>query len=213
MNTPHTPFDPALDQFRVPWDEKPRKALTKLVESGRLKPGKAIELGCGAARNAIYLAKHGFEVTGVDSDPSLIARAYKKAMAARVIARFVVDDLTNLQKINGPFDVLIDYSTMDDLTPEQRDRYVQNILPLTQPGSQFVLYCLEWTLSWWEKLTLRLLSGFGVGALTLEPGEVKRRFGEHFHISKIIEETQKKDYPRGFAVYLMTRKAVPAIAG
>jgi cyclopropane fatty-acyl-phospholipid synthase-like methyltransferase len=199
--------NPTLQEYRPPWDAGPRQALVKLVESGRLKPGRLIELGSGAARNAIYLAKKGFEVTGVDCNPSLINLARKKARAARVLANFVVDDLTNLQKVTGPFDVLLDYSTLDDMLPEQRDRYVQNILPLTRPGSQFVLYCLEWTLSWWERLTLRILSRFDIGQLVLEPGEVKRRFGEHFYIFKAAGETQKHEYPRGYAVYLMTRKA------
>ena len=203
----NTNDDLPLRDIRPPWDEKPRKALAQLVESGRLKPGRAVELGSGTARNAIYLAKNGFDVTGVERDAGLVALARKKAMAARVLAHFVVDDLTNLKNVTGPFDVLVDYSTLDDMTDEERDRYVQNVLPLTHPGSQFVLYCLEWTLSWWEKLTLRLLSRFGIGQLTLEPGEVKRRFGEHFHIYKVAGETQKHDYPRGYAVYLMTRKA------
>ncbi len=196
-----------LHTFRPPWDEGPRKAFARLVESGRLKPGRLIELGSGAARNAIYLATHGFDVTGVERDPALVSLARKKAMAARVAAKFVVDDITNIQNVTGPFDVLVDYSTLDDLTPEERDRYVQSVLALTQPGSQFVLYCLEWALSWWERLTLRVLSHFGFGQLTLEPGEVMRRFGEHFHIHKVAGETQKHDYPRGYAVYLMTRKA------
>jgi SAM-dependent methyltransferase len=201
-----------LHNFRPPWDDGPRKAFAGLVESGRLKPGRLLELGSGAARNAIYLAMHGFEVTGVDRDPSLVALARKKAMAARVPAKFVVDDLTNLQKVTGPFDVLVDYSTLDDLEPEERDRYVQSLLPLTRPGSQFVIYCLEWALSWWEKLTLRILSHFGFGQLTVEPGEVMRRFGEHFHIHKIAGETQKHDYPRGYAVYLLIRKATLSAA-
>ena len=56
----------ALQEYRPPWDAGPRQALVNLVESGRLKPGRLIELGSGAARNAIYFAKKGFEVTGVD---------------------------------------------------------------------------------------------------------------------------------------------------
>jgi hypothetical protein len=125
----------------------------------------------------------------------------------------VVDDLTNLQNVTGPYDVLVDYSTLDDLPPEQRDQYVQNVLPLTRPGSQFVLYCLEWTLAWWEKLVLRILSRFGFGPLVLEPGEVKQRFGDFFHIQKIAGETHKHEYPRGYAVYLMIRKATAAGLG
>jgi cyclopropane fatty-acyl-phospholipid synthase-like methyltransferase len=200
-------YDSTIGEFRTPWDAGPRKALENLVESGRLKPGRALDLGSGAARNALFLAQHGFDVTGVDCSPEVIDLARRRAMKAHLPVKFVIDDLTDLQEIDGTFDVLIDYSTLDDLHPEQRDRYVENVVPLTHPGSQFVLYCLEWTLSWWEKLTLQVLSRFGFGQLTLEPGEVERRFSKFFFIQKVAGETQKHNYPRGYAVYLMTKKA------
>jgi len=193
-------------EYRAPWDVVPREAFNNLVESGRLKPGRAVELGSGNASNAIFLAEHGFEVTAVDCNSASIELARKRAMVARVVVNFIMDDLTNLQKVNGPFEVLVDYSTLDDMTPEEHDSYVKNVLSLTRAGSQFVLYCLEWTLSWWEKLTLRLLSRIGVGQLTLEPGEVNHRFGEHFYINQVAGETKEYDYPRGYAVRLMTRK-------
>ena len=40
---------------RVPWDIGPRRELTELVESGRLQPCRAVDLGCGTASNAIFL--------------------------------------------------------------------------------------------------------------------------------------------------------------
>jgi hypothetical protein len=65
------------------------------------------------------------------------------AAAAGVAANFMQDDLTHLQHITGPFDLLVDYSALDDLAPLKRDLYSQNGLPLTRPGSRFVLYCFE----------------------------------------------------------------------
>jgi methylase of polypeptide subunit release factors len=43
--------------FRAPWDIGAREELVSLVESGRIQPGRAIDLGCGAGANAIYLAQ------------------------------------------------------------------------------------------------------------------------------------------------------------
>lgn len=199
-------FNNTSQEFRTPWDEGPRKAFHDLVTSGRLKPGRAIELGSGNGRNSIFLAKHGFEVTAVDNNTASIEVARRKALVARVAVNFVHDNLTNLKKVGGLFDLLVDYSTLDDMTCEERDSYVRNILPLTRPGSQFVLYCLEWTLVWWEKLTLKLLSRYGFGQLTVEPGEVKRLFGEHFYINLVAGESKEYGYPRNYAVYLMIRK-------
>ena len=36
------------------------------AQSSRIKPGTALELACGAGRNAIYLARQGFSVDAID---------------------------------------------------------------------------------------------------------------------------------------------------
>ena len=41
-----------------------RQELVELVESGRIKPCKAIDLGSGTASNCVFLAQRGFDVTG-----------------------------------------------------------------------------------------------------------------------------------------------------
>ena len=45
-----------------------------------LAPGKALDLACGAGRNAIWLAEHGWEVTGVDGAPTAIEFLRKRAL-------------------------------------------------------------------------------------------------------------------------------------
>lgn len=111
--------------------------------------------------------------------------------------RFVVDDLTDLQAVEGPFDLLVDYGALDDLRAEDRDLYVRNVLPLTHPDSRYLLWCFEWPTRWWERLVL---------AMALEPGEVERRFGGLFQIERIAGQANPSGWPRAFAAYLMTRK-------
>ena len=190
--------------FRMPWDMGPREELVQLVESGCITPCRAIDLGCGTGSNAVFLAQHGFDVTGVDFATSAIDKAKQKANTAKVDVEFVVDDLTNLREINGTFDFLVDYGALDDLTPNNRDRYVQNVLPLTHPGSRFLLWCFEWPLRWWE----RLVRSASIGAMSLEPGEADKRFSKHLFIERIAGNTEPdyKSWPPGFAAYLMTRK-------
>jgi len=189
--------------FRAPWDIGPREELVALVESGRLKPGRAIDLGSGTASNCIFLAQHGFDVTGVDYAAAAVALGQSRAREAGVTVRFVQDDLRNLSTVGGPFDLLVDYGTLDDLVPADRDLYVRSVVPLTRPGSQFLLYCFEWRLASWERLMIRL--GF-FGAMALEPGEVKRRFGPLFEIEKVAEGRNERGWPRAYATYLMIRK-------
>lgn len=44
----------------------PDENLVSYYERNLIHPGKALDLGCGPGRNAIYLAQQGFEVTGYD---------------------------------------------------------------------------------------------------------------------------------------------------
>ena len=50
------------------------------------EPGRALDLGCGTGTNAITLAQHGWQVTGVDFIPRSIQRARQKASKAGVNA-------------------------------------------------------------------------------------------------------------------------------
>jgi SAM-dependent methyltransferase len=184
----------------IPYDTGPREALVSLVESGRINPCRAIDLGSGTASNAIYLAQHGFDVTGVDFSPAAIEMGHVRAHEAGVEVAFIGDDHTNLQHVSDTFDQLVDYGTLDDLRLHQRDLYMKNVLPLTHQGRLFLLYCFEWELRWWERLLA------GLGGMALEPGETERRFGEYFEIERVAGEKTGSRFRPAYATYLMTRK-------
>ncbi len=190
----------------MPWDIGPRSELVELVKCGRIEPGRAVDLGSGTASNCIFLAKHGFDVTGVDYAKSAVELGRAKARKAGVSVDFIVDDLTDLRHITGTFDLLVDYGTLDDLSPKDRDLYVKNVLPLTHPNTLFLLFCFEWPPRWWE--------GPLFDRMAMRPGEVERRFGNYFEIER-ISGTKKPDfskYPPGYGVYLMKRngRVVPS---
>ncbi|MFW9964849.1 MAG: class I SAM-dependent methyltransferase [Candidatus Sifarchaeia archaeon] len=183
----------------VPWDIGPRSELVELVESGRVRPGKAIDLGSGTASNCIFLAQHGFDVTGVDYAKSAIALGYRRARQAGVSVDFIVDDLTDLRNIKGTYDLLVDYGTLDDLPPKERNLYVKNVLGLTHAETLFLLFCFEWSPRWWERPLF--------DRMAMRPGEVEQRFGNYFEIER-ISGTRTPDfskYPPGYGVYLMKR--------
>jgi SAM-dependent methyltransferase len=184
----------------IPYDIGPRQELVSLVESRRIKPCRAIDLGSGTASNVIYLAQRGFDVTGVDFSPAAIEMGRIRAREAGVEVTFIEDDLTNLQHVNGTFDLLVDYGTLDDLNPLQRDLYVENVLPLTHDRSLFVLYTFEWEFRWWEQ---PFVNRVGVA---MQPGEVERRFGEHFNIERVARVDTGSWLMPASMTYLMERK-------
>jgi methylase of polypeptide subunit release factors len=85
----------------LPWDMGPREELVQQVTTGQLTPCRAIDPGSGSASNVIFLAQYGFEVTGVDFTISANDRSLQTAKDAGVNARYIVDDLTNLQSVSG----------------------------------------------------------------------------------------------------------------
>lgn len=188
--------------FRMPWEIGPRQELVELVTAGRLRPGRAVDLGCGTGANAMFLARHGFDVTGIDFAPAALAKARVAAGRAGVSAEFVEDDLTDLRHDLGVFDLLVDYGTLDDLSAPKRARYVDNVAPLAAPGAQFLLWCFQWPPRRWERW-------LGVGPMA--PGEVHQRFGDLFDIEYLagtLSPNRVRPIP-GYAAYLLTRNGAP----
>lgn len=65
-----------------------------LVENIELLPGgRALDVAMGSGRNAIYLAKMGFDVEGVDVSPAVVNTALESARKAGVAIRVQVVDL------------------------------------------------------------------------------------------------------------------------
>ena len=188
---------------RMPWEIGPRRELVDLVSDGRLRPCRAVDLGCGTGANTVFLARQGFDVTGVDFAHAALAKAEARAVAAGVQARFARDDLTALRQPLGRFDLLVDYGTLDDLGPTARDRYVDNVVPLAAAGARFLLWCFQWPPRRWDRW-LRFEP--------IAPGEVEHRFGAAFHIEQIAASDRlrmRRAIP-GFAAYLMTLRATEA---
>jgi cyclopropane fatty-acyl-phospholipid synthase-like methyltransferase len=169
----------------ISWIFGRHTTLVELVEGGYIDPGRAVDIGCGEGSNgAIFLAKNGFDVTGVDFSPTAIKRARKNALKAEVEVEFIEDDLTNLRHISGTFDLLVDIGALNDLSEVDRDLYMQNVLPLARPSSRF------------------LLGGF---KKKLGLDEIERRFGEQFQIEEVSGELDPKASSVGFRYFLMTR--------
>ncbi|NQT38809.1 MAG: class I SAM-dependent methyltransferase [Planctomycetes bacterium] len=129
-------WDTAYHGDRRPgWDTgRPSSNLTKRVEDGTLKPGRAIVLGCGTGTNAIYLAKKGFDVTALDLAPTALVRAEKKAREAGVRVRWVLADVLAPPDLK-PFDLIFDRGCYHGVRRHNAAGYVESVRRLSQEGS------------------------------------------------------------------------------
>jgi len=114
-----------------PWDSGvPAPELTLVVEGPEpLPPGRALDLGCGAGTNVVYLAQHGWEATGVDLVARALRRARERAAAAKVSPRFIRGDVTRLDElgVGGGHSLFLDLGCFHTIPAERRDAYVAGV--------------------------------------------------------------------------------------
>ena len=213
-------FYDLMYRWRAPWEMGARAELVALVESGRitpkrLAPGRAVDLGCGAGANAVFLAQAGFDVVGVDFSSVALRKAGRASIAANVSERvhLVRGDLTapDLPGVEGPFDLLVDYGTLDDLAPSDRRAMAATIIRLARPagrhhiemryrpGSIFVMYAFY---AFQADLPRFSLSGPSKDTPVLEPGEEVTLFGDAFEIERLPEPRPEQLT----AAFVMTRR-------
>jgi SAM-dependent methyltransferase len=111
-----TSRDPdAADERRARWDE--RHAAQDPIEShepdptlvetcAALAPGRALDLGSGDGRNAIWLARRGWRVAAVDFSSVALERARRRAEALGVTVDWRQEDLLAWYPEAGAFDLV-----------------------------------------------------------------------------------------------------------
>ena len=95
-----------------------------LVENvGLLPKGLVLDVAMGNGRNAIYLAKAGFTVEGVDLSPEGVNRALESSREAGVTIRAQIADLESHYQIRkGAYDVIICFNYLQrSLIPQIKD--------------------------------------------------------------------------------------------
>lgn len=129
----------------IPWNQPaPPAALVELIESGKVSPCKAIDLGCGTGNYAIYLAGQGFDVTGVDISPKAIEIAKENARKKGVWCNFVVADLLgDFGQIGETFNFAYDWELLHHILPRQRTRYVENVNKLLNLKAKYLSVCFS----------------------------------------------------------------------
>jgi SAM-dependent methyltransferase len=78
-----------------------------VAHAGVLPPGKALDLAMGEGRNAIFLARRGYAVTGVDIAAAAVDRAQALAAAEGLTIETHVVDLEAYEPAAGSFDVVV----------------------------------------------------------------------------------------------------------
>ena len=90
--------DPSRERWDRRWAGERAHASTApsgflLAEAADLRPGTALDLACGAGRNAVWLAEHGWRVTAVDFSGVALRMARALAAERRVEVDWIEADV------------------------------------------------------------------------------------------------------------------------
>ena len=137
-------MDPAMDSAswdrryggrELVWTANPNRFL--VAETRNLAPGRAIDLGCGEGRNAIWLAERGWQMVGVDFSEVGLQKARELADARGVSVEWVAADLLEYRPEPRAFDfVLVFYL---QVPAGERQPILRAAVDAVAPGGTFLL--------------------------------------------------------------------------
>jgi SAM-dependent methyltransferase len=180
----------ALYLFGVkPWDSGVSPPELKEVVEGpkALTPGRALDLGCGTGTNSIYMAQHGWDVTGIDFVPKALNAAKQKAQAAHASPRLLLGDVTRLGElgVGDGFTLLFDLGCYHSIPEKRRDAYASGVTVAAASGATFLI---------WGFRPLR--NPLLPARMTRE--EVEARFGADWDLVRVWGGEEPDRFPGGW---------------
>ena len=127
----------------------PDGRLSELVE-GRdggpdaLRQGRALDLGCGMGRNAIYLANRGWDVVAIDLAGYAMEVARRRAADADATVRFIHGDVTRLSEFNvgDGFSLIVDVGCYQALPEKEHAAHVATVTRVAEPGAVLLMLAI-----------------------------------------------------------------------
>ncbi|MGH7841929.1 MAG: class I SAM-dependent methyltransferase [Candidatus Binataceae bacterium] len=122
-----------------------------VAQALEIKPGaRVLDLCCGPGRHSIPLAQRGFQVTGLDLNPTYLEAAQRSARAANLTLETVAADMREIP-FQASFDAVVNmYSSFGYLDSEAEDaRVLQAVARASKPGGRLLLDMLnrEWAVA------------------------------------------------------------------
>ena len=112
------------------------ECVEHLVDSGTLSPGaRAVDLGAGEGRNAVFLASVGFETTAIDASSQGIAKTRSLATRNHVAITTEVADIMDWTA-SSKFDLVV--TTFLHIREPEPEELLRRLLAHLSPGGYFV---------------------------------------------------------------------------
>jgi tellurite methyltransferase len=151
-------------------------------------PGRALDLACGAGRNALHLAALGWHITAVDSSPAAIRVLRGRAAGLPIDAQIADLEAGQFRIAPAAYDLILDfYYLQHDLFPAIREG--------VRPGGIFAaaIHLCD------DSPDARPRNP----AYVLQPGELRRQFADW----RILYYSESANPPHRLSARLLARRA------
>jgi len=161
-----------------------------------------LDLGCGPGDYVDYLARAGYQATGIDSSPVMISQAQGKKQGT-----FYELSFTHIGQLNSKFDVIYCVgNSLAYLPPQEIASFLKAVQHLLNPNGYFVFQVINW-----DQYALTGTKEFAVQKLA--DGRTFHRRYERIDSSQVIFHTsiQKGGEIQGVWAALLYPKYLQAV--
>ncbi len=133
------PYDEMYDRPGYYWGMQPSRTCYEVLKNRPpVEPLTVLVLGCGEGRNAVFLARNGYEVSAFDLSPKGLEKTERLAHEAGVsIDTFQAD--INEFRLQTSYDVLFSTGVLHFIRKELRDEIFENYKEHTERNGLNVL--------------------------------------------------------------------------
>lgn len=169
------------------------------------KTGNLLLLGVGGGREAIPLAKMGYQVTGVDYVPAMVERAKENATRRGIHLEGLVQEISQLNVPINSYDIVWLSSAMYSCVPTRQRRIdmVRRIASALKPGGFFMCrfhFDPRQQLTKQGIFARRLIAACTLGNTAYQAGDILWGNIEFIHAFTTREEVQSELEEGGFQV-------------
>lgn len=122
--------------------DDPDENLMSFIEKSGIR-GKSLDIGCGNGRNAIYLAKKGFDSFGIDLASEPIKWAKGNAEKYGVEVNFDEISFFDYHDESQAYHHIHDSGCMHHIKPHRRAQYLEKVHQLLSDDGCFTLVCFN----------------------------------------------------------------------
>lgn len=174
-----------------------RDAEKTVLEKIPIKEGQVLVLASGGGRDALSLARAGFDVTLVDFVPKMVERAMENARKSGVKISGLVQDMSRLDVPEGSYDIVWLFEGMYSSVPTKKRRVemLKRIRRALKPGGFFVCEFL-WKTENRDSLGIyflkKLIAYLTLGNFLYEKGDVLWVNTQFIHFFSSENETRSE---------------------